>query len=163
MSTEDHATPTGEHPNARAISGLLAIAEFLTQHPELPAVKVFVHGRADNFLTGENPRETLTAFAEALDCRVSEEVSYSDVILDAQVSDHAHIVLRASLSSLGGRPRPQQYDYEPITEACSACGGEPLTEPDENGQRDACPKCEGAATQIHQPVVTAADFERRAA
>jgi hypothetical protein len=154
VSIEEHTTPPGEHPNAAAISGLLAIAEFLAEHPEVPEMRVFVYGRADH--GRENPREALTRFAETLDCRVAEEVRGNDVAVAADVNDRARVQLSASMGSLGGRQRTPQYDYTPITEPCSACAGEPV----QNGEQ--CPKCEGAATQLHQPAYTTADFERAA-
>jgi hypothetical protein len=162
VSITEHTTPPGEHPNAMAISGLLAIAEYLTEHPETPAMHVFVTGSIGYPFDTENPRERMTQFAESLDCRVTETVSGRRVQIEALVNDRARIELGCDIDALGGRQRTPQYDYEPIVEPCSACGGEPCSEPDGDGNRDVCPKCEGAATQLHQPAVTAADFDRAA-
>lgn len=160
MSATHDDTPVGvpvENPNLLTISGLREIADWLAKHPEIPAMQVLVHGRADMLGSGENPREHLTRFAEATDCRVTEGVSYTDVQLVAQINPRARVTLSASMGSIGGRQRSPEYDYQPITEVCSECGGEPLPTPPtwHHSFAPVCQSCKGAAKQLREPVVAA--------
>lgn len=156
MSTKDITAPVGvEHPHVDTITSLFAIADWLAANPDTPPMSVFVHGRAEQFLSDKprNPRETMERFAESLDFRVEERTSYSDVLITAHVGPRARVQMSTSIGSLGGQQRKPQFDYEPITEACPACNGEPLPTPAfwHHSYPPVCPTCKGSKTRVRQP------------
>lgn len=170
MTAQATATPTGEHPNGETIAGLLAIAEWLSERPDLPPMRVLVHGRADFSIVGgcgehENPRDQMTRFAESLDCRVVESVEFSDVQITGEIGPRARVQLRTTVASLGGQPRTTpQFDYEPITETCSECDGKPVTRPFwHHPFPPTCPACNGATKQLREPAAAIPESDQRAA
>lgn len=163
MSTQDHGTPGGEHPNRLTIEGLRQIADWLERNLDLPALSVLAHTTVGYPFDRVNPRERMTRFAELLDCRVTEKVVGDRVQIEGRINERARVMLSCEADALGGRPRQPAIDYEPITEPCAACGGLPVTGPDKDGQTETCDACEGAAVQLYAPGVTAADFDRRVA
>jgi hypothetical protein len=99
--------------NCDLARGLREVADWLSEHPELPKF----HGFVNVSVWGEKARDDLTAVAAALGNRASESVDhYGDVRISA---DFGPVDVRASASPryLGGvevpKPRPA---YEPIIE-----------------------------------------------
>lgn len=104
-----------ENPNAEVIAGLREAADFLEQHPEMPAARYAWVVLRDRGYGASDPtaREELSAIADALGDRAEERESAGTVRIRGTFSGGVHVDGEAEVRHLLPSPPPAP-EYEPI-------------------------------------------------